>query len=228
MCNPCGHHWALSGLILPGSHSLCALRQIEHIWTLQSIWGSEGETFWKGFTQSGNVTCYLQTVPSAWNLHTESGSGGNFLPRRKRPLAWQHSQVSSAAQGITQGPVKCHSLTCTMWGCYHSSTGEPCLHTCLDVQLWDAFVPGWHQRRPETDGSTTQWGGTRVWAAEGMRQGWWPQTRGRMSQVLAGSTGTWWLRAGVSSPAAAAARASSLLQPGAAHSPPAFLQAGFS
>lgn len=48
-------------------------------------------------------------MPSTSKLHTQSGSHCSFLPKKKRSsFAWQHSQVSPAAQGITQGSRKCH------------------------------------------------------------------------------------------------------------------------
>lgn len=92
----------------------------------------------------------------------------------------------------------------------------------------DVFVPGWHQRWPETDGKTPQWGGTRVWAAVGMEQGWWLQTRAKMSpRWVVGGTGTSGLRAGewVQCPAGGLGSAPpQLLQP---EPPPFFRQAGW-
>lgn len=112
------------------------------------------------------------------------------------------------------------ALTRTRWRCYHTSTGETWLDSCLDVQLWDGFTPGWHQRWPEhwpkdhTTGRNQGMGGSGASLVAS-------ETRAKMAQVVGGKH--WKLgaegwaaaassrRAGVSSPAAAAARASSLL-----------------
>lgn len=63
----------------------------------------------------------------------------------------------------------------------------------------DAFVPGQHQRRAETDGRSPQQGGTRA----GLQWEWGRAGASNQSQMsprrLAGGTGTLGLRAGVSS-----------------------------
>lgn len=77
------------------------------------------------------------------------------------------------------------ALTRTRWRCYHTSTGETWLDSCLDVQLWDGFTPGWHQRWPEhwpkdhTTGRNQGMGGSGAPLVAS-------ETRAKMAQVVSG------------------------------------------
>lgn len=136
-------------------------------------------------------------MPSTYKLHSESGSHGNFLPKKKRSsLARQHSQLSSAAQRVTQGPVKCHrpshvqgdAVTTRVQVRPGSTAAWMC--SCGMVSRQDGIRGG-----QSTDRRTTQRGGTRAWGA--VVHHWWPlKPEPKWPRWSVGSTGTSGLRAG--------------------------------